>query len=90
MKKINLSKVILLSLLTMTLLMPAIDAQAADRAKYKNCIQSCQAQYASCYKNTKNRAQCREQQAACSQGCASYLSSLKQRILALVYKKEEE
>ena len=89
MKKINLPQAIILGLLTVGVVMPSTAVQAADPGAYKSCVRSCQQQYASCYKQTKNRAQCQARQANCSKGCASYLSSLKDRVLAMVSAKKD-
>jgi len=89
MKNFKLSQAIILGFFTIGLVMPLTGAKAADPAAYKSCVRSCQQQYAVCYKNTKNRAQCQAEQANCSQGCASYLSSLKNRVLAMISSKKD-
>ena len=88
MKKITLIQAIIIGVLAIGGLMAGSAAQAADPAAYKSCVRGCQQQYATCYKQTKNRPQCQAEQANCSKGCASYLSSLKNRVLALVSKKK--
>lgn len=90
MKKTIFVKSALFAVLTLAVAFPVTSLQAGSKAKYKSCVRSCQAQFADCYRHTKNRNQCRARQAQCSQACATYLSSWEQRMLAMMKKEQHQ